>query len=66
MSMQEHVARTLCAAASKEHQPVCPVCERYREPCSMWPQFMNEADAAISAVRDFARLDMRRKPRIAA
>ena len=49
---------------------VCRVCDevdletgKIREgQCQMWQQFEQEAIAAIAAVRDFARLDKRKKP----
>ncbi len=71
--MVEHVARTLCraAACSNREDAACPECDDTNEEtgvvrigdCTMWEEFMGEAEAAIQAVRDYARLDRRRKPR---
>ena len=71
--MTEHVARTLCraAAATNRRDALCPVCDHIDDvrgtaslgECVMWPTFVGEARGAIEAVRDHARLDMRRRPR---
>lgn len=68
-TMQQHVARQLCFAAATDqcaHGPVCPHCrarDQEAAPCTMWRQFMREAAAAIEAVRDFAMLSARKRPR---
>ncbi len=71
--MVEHVARTLCraAACSNREDAACPECDDINErtgtvqigECMMWDLFKQEAEAAIEAVRDYARLDRRNKPR---
>lgn len=68
--MTEHVAKTLCRAAAADNRcdGRCPYCdptetEPFMRECSLWPTFVGEARCAIEAVRDYARLDMRRKPR---
>jgi hypothetical protein len=60
--MQEHVARTLCHVSATERGSGCSTCEGGQ--CTLWPTFMNEADAAIQAVRAFALLTPRKKPNI--
>lgn len=60
--MQEHCARRLCLVAATEVAPVCMHCRG--GPCTMWHSFMREAAAAIEAVRAFAQLTMRRRPRL--
>ena len=70
--MVEHVARTLCRAACRGNREttMCPVCDRETPlgwaagECSMWETFRGEAHAAIEAVRDYAMLTTRRKPRL--
>lgn len=71
--MTEHIARTLCraAACANRSDVLCPICDNIDDmqqsarlgECSMWPEFMYEARAVIEAVRDYARLDRRNRPR---
>lgn len=72
--MVDHVARVLCRAAGSDPRRdglVCPHCDDIDErtgtailgECTMWPTFRREAACAIEGVRNYARLDMRRKPR---
>lgn len=60
-TMEQHVARTICAAA--QHAGVCLHCIDETD-CVLWPTFMKEAKGAIEAVRDFAMISKRNKPRL--
>lgn len=67
MTMQQHVARSLCWEAGKgrdDEDAPCRQCEGTQERCDMWPSFMGEAQVAIGAVKDFAIISMRNKPRL--
>jgi hypothetical protein len=60
--MRDHVAKVLCDAAGRSvNGQACSICDRGL--CTYWRSFLDEADAAIGAVRDFARLDRRNKPK---
>lgn len=65
----EHIARKICYSSiyydpRLEGAPViCPHCENDPTRC-IWPSFVPEANAAFEAVRDFAILSYRKKPKI--
>lgn len=49
MSMRENVAKALCKAAGSDRSyGRCLHCQG--QPCSMWEEFLREADAAIVAI----------------
>jgi hypothetical protein len=51
----ERVARAICDAARKPMQPeLCPHCGGTDgKACTMWPQFVGEAQAALRAAKGF-------------
>ena len=60
------MAKVLCDAAGRSVAGRCSICEAQpdgQRVCTMWQMFLDEADAAIGAVRDFARLDRRNSPK---
>lgn len=69
--MVDHVAKTLCRAAASSNDNIvsCAFCDKVEGgrailgECLLWPTFLREARCAIEAVRDYARLDRRNKPR---
>jgi hypothetical protein len=64
--MQTHVAKTICRAAATDllERDGCGICYENGGECSMWPNFMREADHAIKAVREYAMITPRKKPRL--
>jgi hypothetical protein len=67
VTMQEHVAKRLCEEAGKSVNKKYCTCvnENTGElECLFWETFMDEAKAAIEAVRDFNLLTPRKKPRL--
>jgi len=65
--MIEYPAKVPCDVAGKACNPErCTSCTPLgngRFLCTYWPQFIDESQAAVLAVRDYARLDSRNKPR---
>jgi hypothetical protein len=60
--MTEHVAKVLCDAAGKSATGACSICREDRT-CTLWRSFLDEATAAIGAVRDHAMLTQRKQAR---
>lgn len=56
--MREAVARAICRAAGTIILPECAECDANGN-CTMIPQFLREADAAITEVRVHAQVFMR-------
>lgn len=50
---RERVARAICRAAGSDHNGYCVICEGHSPDSCIWQTFLNEADAAIKAVKGF-------------
>jgi hypothetical protein len=48
-NMIERVAMAICKAAGASNTRECPMCSAGQ--CTMWPQFENEARAALTEMR---------------
>ena len=73
MKLEEHIAKVLCRAAvsSTQNRPICDKCDLINSQentcaegeCVDWQLFLKEALAVKEAIRDYARLDYRKKPK---